>query len=252
MEVHYDDASHTYFTLEGGRKVFYTSATTLIGKYKVPFDARKMAEITARKRGGTPEQWIKEWSKTSKKACDYGSKVHNKFEADMLATGTTEVNGRVLPVQNSVTLLDYTLLPDGVYPELKLWNHEHRIAGRADVIILETIAGQRYMHVEDYKTNKEIAMEGYLFRDGSFKVMLSPVEHLHCCNYNHYNLQLSLYQFMGEAMGFKPGYRRMIHVPKDGDRTDYELPYLKNEITSILTHYKQLTHGNAGTRPQKA
>lgn len=252
MEVHYDDASHTYFVMDEGLMVKYVSATTLISKYKVPFDAKKMAEITARKRGGTPEQWIKEWSRTSKKACDYGSKVHNKYEAQLITDGGANVNGRYLQVQNSVTLLDYSLLPDGIYPELKLWNHEYRIAGRADIVILETVAGQRYAHIEDYKTNKEIARQGYQFRDGTFKTMLNPVEHLHCCNYNHYNLQLSFYQYMCEAMGFKPGYRRMIHVPKDGARTDYELPYLKEEVINILSHHKQLAHGNASPRPQEA
>ena len=244
MTVFYDDPTHTYYTCTDNQKVVYTSATQLISRYKVPFDKDRMAVLTAQKRGGTPEYWKTQWEKVSKEACDYGTQIHDQREQEMIARGTQLINGRMFRVQNRVPdhFCDYFQLEDGVYPELKLWHHGYRIAGRTDRAILETVCTDktgrcsRYMHIDDYKTNKKIDLRAYRFKDGSYKMMLTPVDHLEDCNFNHYALQLSLYLFMGEAMGFMPGNMKLIHIPKDGPATEYEVPYLKSEIIDILTH----------------
>jgi len=252
MQVYYDDKDHSYYVLEGTRKVFYTSVTHLINLYKQPFDKKKMAEITARKKGNTPEYWIKQWEKISKQACDYGAAIHDRIEQSLIATGTETINGKVLTVQGqvSIDLTDYLVLEDGVYTELKLWHHGHLVAGRTDKAIITSSGTVRYMNIEDYKTNKVLNLTSYQFPDGSYKMMQSPLSHLQDCNYNHYVLQLSLYQFMAESMGFSPGYRKIIHISREGEVTEYQLPYLREEIVAMLNHKNQ---ANVKTRrSQKA
>jgi len=242
MQVFYDDRTHTYFILDGRKKIFYTSATQIISQYKQPFDKRKMAEITARKKGNTPEYWIKEWAKISKDAADYGTSVHDKYERQMIKEGAATLSGRSLKVHHQlpVDLINYDSLEEGIYPELKLWHHYYRIAGRTDKAILEKVGSSRYMHIEDYKTNKKISQESYQFPDGSYKKMLPPVNHLQDCNYNHYALQFAIYQFMAESLGFKPGYRKLIHVPDENTRVEYDIPYLRAEVQEILEHKTKL------------
>jgi len=125
---------------------------------------------------------------------------------------------------------------------LKLWRHDWRIAGRADKPTIETIDGIRYMHIEDYKTNKIIRTEGFTERDGAKRKMLGPISHLEDCELTHYTLQLSLYQYMGEYFGFRPGNRRIIHFQHEIEGLGtpspkiIELPYLRNEIIMMLKY----------------
>ncbi len=230
MEVLYNDDTHTYYTMINGEQRRYTSATTLIAKYKQPFDAEKIAKRYAEKHGQTPEYWIKQWAKISKDACDYGMIAHSIREQ-------VDYEGENVTNTSNSRLLNYHTLKDGIYPELKLWHHDWKIAGRADRCIIETINGKRFIHIEDYKTNKKLHTQSYQSK-GGFQMMKYPIAYLQDCNMNHYTLQLSLYQYMAEYLGFAPGYRKIIHIPNDGEETEYEIQYLKKDIQEILHHAK--------------
>lgn len=232
MEVLYDDASHTYYTMVNGRRIVYVSATTLISKYKQPFDSKAVAIKYAEKYGQTPEYWIKQWAKVSKDACNYGTAVHNVKERLEYELSPNTID------TSQVRMLNYHALSDGIYPELKLWHHDWKIAGRSDKCIVETVNGKRFMHIEDYKTNKELKQQSYQYKDGTFKMMKPPIAHIQDCNMQHYTLQLSLYQYMAEYLGFIPGYRKIIHIPNVGEETVYETEYLRKDIQKILYHAK--------------
>jgi len=66
----------------------YTSTTTLIGKYEHKFDIKKMSKICAlsgqrgnpKYKGKSAKQLEEEWLKTTKDACEKGSKKHNHLE----------------------------------------------------------------------------------------------------------------------------------------------------------------------------
>ena len=226
IEVQYDDATHTYYTIYRGERRIYTSATTLIGRYKEKFDAQRIAENYALKNGNTPEYWIKKWATISKEACDKGSTEHKHREnLDYKDKGINTSGKR---------LLNYHSLQDGIYPELKLWHHLWCIAGRADKVTIETVNNKRFMHIADYKTNKEISNVGFQFKNGKYKTMFKPLGHLHDCNLVHYTLQLSLYQYMAEYLGFYPGTRTLIHVPNGTVIKEYEVGYWKKDILNML------------------
>jgi len=91
--------------------------------------------------------------------------------------------------------------------------------------------------------------------------MFNPVSHLDDCNLNHYNLQLSLYMYiiLKHNPKLKPGNLIVQHVSfeKEGENEFgypiskyvndepvienikmYELPYLKDEVKSLIMWLK--------------
>lgn len=233
MQVHYEDKSHTYYTLnENGSRNNYVSATTLIGYYKPKFDTWKVATNYAEKNGETAAYWVEKWAKNTEEACDYGTKTHaiKELRAQVL-TGAKQSEDRWIET-------DYAKLPDGIYTELKVYHHGWKIAGRIDRATIQTYNGKRVMHIGDHKTNKELEKVSYMFSNGQYKMMKFPLSHIMDSNYWHYVIQLSLYQFMAESLGFEPGDRTIFHIPKIGKPTDLSLPYLRDEIMMMLMNAK--------------
>ena len=233
MEVLYDDRSHSYYTMIGSSKRFYTSCTTVIGKFKEPFDPISKSIAYAAKHGNTPEYWQGVWANKRATACEVGTMIHNMKENALYSSTTLE---RPVISTAKVRLLNYHTLEDGIYPELKLWHHFWLIAGRADICVIETINGQRYMSIFDHKTN-ELKHESFQFRNGAYKMMLPPLNGLMDCNMVHYTLQLSLYMYMAEYLGFKPGKMVINNIDKDTlNCVPYLITYLKENIEVMLKY----------------
>lgn len=230
MEVQYDNRTHTYFTMINGSRKIYQSCTTVVGWYKEPFNTVEKARAYAEKNGETPEYWMRVWAEKRDLACEKGTAIHDEREQREYKSSSTVFNTA------TVRLLNYHTLADGVYPELKLWHHYWCIAGRADKCTIETIGRNRYMHILDYKTN-ELKFQSYQNRRGDFKRMLQPLQGLMDCNVMHYYLQLSLYQYMAEYLGFKPGTRTIVNIV-DGKDVPYEVPYLRDKVEDMLKFAK--------------
>lgn len=249
-EVEYEDTNHVYHL----RGRIYRSATQIVEKFIEPFNAPVQAARMADRYGQSPEYWIAKWKGINQKALDRGSKIHKEKEDFLHGRGFAQVNDKHFQVYNlNVPLYaafrtNYSKLPDGIYPELKLWRHDWGIAGRVDKPVLETVAGNRFAHVEDYKTGKKIATESYRdYKTGNYDMMLGALSHLQDCEFNHYALQLSIYQFMLEYFGFKPGTRRLIHYPhkeewmtNDPSPVIIPVPYLRIEVLAMLHQLKHL------------
>lgn len=235
--VHYEDSTHTYFTgdLAAEHQVF-TSVTTLIAKYKQPFDSLTIATNYARKNGGTAEYWMEEWKKKSAKACEEGTALHAKEENKLYTTK------QALPTYNPLHLstIPYIELPDGIYPEMQFVNHEFKVAGRVDQTTIRTVGIHRVVDIDDHKTGKPIVFTSYQSpHTNRFKMMQYPVEHLMDCNGNHYAIQLSLYAYMAECMGFKVGNLRLIHHDKEGAKTIVPVDYKRIEVITLLNHHNE-------------
>lgn len=241
QEVEYDDAQHKYYINDKGKLINYISATTIVSRFYEKFDTESQIIRMANKYGETPDYWRTKWHEDNQKSIVRGQSIHSYEERFLYNRGYSCINGSthiVYPYKSRINSIGE--LPDGVYPELKMWNHIWRIAGRADKPTFETINGIRFAHVEDYKTNKIIRKEGYSDSKIPERMMLYPLEHLPDCEYTHYTLQLSIYQFMLEYFGYTPGLRRLIHFPHPiedlgvPDPVIYELPYLKDEVLAML------------------
>lgn len=119
--------------------------------------------------------------------------------------------------------ISYPNLPSNVYPELRLYNHEYKLAGTSDRNIIKG----KVVDIEDYKTNEKLVYEN------KFEKMLYPLHELDNCNINHYLIQLNLYAFMFEELGYKVNSLKLLYeekvIPLD---LNIEL------VKKLLTHYR--------------
>lgn len=241
--VTFDEPSHSYTNTHGTK---YISATTLTGKFKQPFDKVAVATAYAKKNGNTPEYWIEKWAGITKHACERGTRFHKMKEDWMLGSAAIIHEEKAVPVIKiegfTEPNIDYSTLPDGVYPELLLWNHYWGIAGIADIV---TFDGE-YFDIDDYKTNKKIDCTSYKHPRYGYKMMKPPLNHLMDCNLIHYSLQLSIYAYMLEKLtGKKARNMTFHHHPPMLDNPDeinpigikYKVQYLKREVLAMLTVY---------------
>lgn len=243
-QVTYRGKDHTYWCR--GRR--YLSATQVLDLFKTKFDTEAQAAAFADKYGSTPERWKEDWAQTRDTSLVRGNTIHALHEEITIDRGMEMHHGKPFPVPNPNLFPAETpliQLPDGIYTERMVHHHGFSIAGRMDKATLETLGGYRIAHVDDYKTNRIIRMHAY---GSPPQMMKGPVDHLEDCTINHYTLQVSLYLFMLEYMGFQPGTGRIIHfphVPKMAPpgatapaAVEHIVPYLKKEVSSMLNYLK--------------
>jgi hypothetical protein len=207
----------------------------------------------------TPDEIKAAWKAEANRATSLGTWYHNCREKDICELDTMERMGLTVPVVKPIEIegIKYSpeqKLTDGVYPEHLVYLTSAGLCGQSDLV--EVIDGQ--VHITDYKTNKEIKTEGYTNWQGVTQKMLAPVSHLDDCNLNHYTLQLSMYLYMilKHNPRLKPGSLIIHHIQFDTvgedkfgnpitaldsngdpivkDVVQYELPYLKQEIITLM------------------
>lgn len=172
------------------------------------------------------EHLKKQWKKTSEEACEKGSNYHLKKENESYFNGYDKVGDKV-----ANTIYEYSFdlfqLKDGFHTEVLVYSDYYKIAGKVDKLLIETVNGERIIHIDDYKTNKALK------KQNPFQSFKHPLNHLDDCNWNTYRLQLSLYAKLLELCGYKVGHLQLTHVTDMGDYPE-PFAYLDNEIQLIL------------------
>lgn len=248
--IDFDPIEHRYTH----RGVPYISATQLVNLVKNKFNTKSEAIRMAEQHGHTPEYWLRRWDTKREQSADIGSRLHARIEDIDLSRGIIKQGERMLRVLNpelitSTGTPDYWYWPPGVYPELLLAHHGYRIAGRADRVILGVPRGNgtRVADIDDHKTNERIRERSWVEPDGSRRMLQAPLDDLMDCELIHYQLQLSIYQFMLEEMGFVPGVRRILHyaplpygMGEPGERNKkpriIETPYLRDSVIKLIQY----------------
>lgn len=93
-----------------------------------------------------------------------------------------------------------------------------------------------------HNTNASIDKESYFDKTKKKRQMLKfPLDNIQDCNFWIYTLQLSLYMYMIQQMNpkFKCKKLALIHIDRDGNETEYECQYLKEDIARMLLHYRR-------------
>lgn len=266
MAVQFTSHDHKYVSLDKENPIDWTSVTTFVGKFKQPFDKIGIAEKCSKARKGkwyglTPEKIIEIWETESKRATDLGTWYHNQREKDLLSCKTIRREGIDLPIiqiaeQNNIKIAGEQILKPGIYPEHLIYLKSAGVCGQADRV---EVIGDR-IKLYDYKTNKEIKLEGFTNWEGITKMMLGPCSHLPDCNFNHYALQLSTYMYMMLKHNhyLNPGELQIEHIvfetlsndeygnpiplldsagePIVKEIVPYELPYLKTEVINMIKY----------------
>jgi hypothetical protein len=242
----------------------WLSVTSFIGNFKQPFNADAVAKkcSTSKKSkwyGMTPEEIKEAWKAEANRATTLGTWYHNQREADLCEIGDMERHGFTIPVFKPIEIDGIKHSPeqklkDGVYPEHMVYLRSAGICGQSDLV--EVVNGQ--VHITDYKTNKEIKVEGFTNWEGVTQKMAPPVSHLDDCNLNHYALQLSMYMYiiLKHNPKLSPGTLTIHHIlfqeagrdkfdnpisaldssgdPIVTDVVQYDLPYLKKETIDLI------------------
>lgn len=267
MKIIFDPKTHTY-KKDGAEE--YVSVTKLLSKYKQPFDQVTAAAKASKNRkskwyGMKPDEIIQVWNKESERSTTLGNWYHDQREKDLLACETISYDSFNLPIHaclyddSGYKMATDQKMGEGVYPEFFLYLPSVGIAGQSDRI---TIANGK-VDILDYKTNKEIKTQGFKNYEGITQKMLYPLNHLDDCNLNHYSIQLSIYMYiiLKHNPMYTAGELTLQHIIfeedfdkdpygypiylKDADGNPiikevipYKVPYLKDEVISLLQDYK--------------
>ena len=234
MNVVFEEEGHTYTNTETSE--LYISATTLLRDYHEPFDSIGAATRVS-KREGVEMQFILDlWQRQNDEANVKGTFIHKIIE-DHLTGQLTRDHPKILKlvkqfdaIQKDHVLPRYT----EIHSEKVLWNHDHKLAGMAD-IIYDYKDG---FIIGDIKTNKK-----FNFYSAYNDYMRAPVGHLHHCQFNEYCLQLSLYAFMREELTQTTCKGLVVYYydPTLSDFVAYHLNYMKPEIELLITPYTSRT-----------
>lgn len=262
--MYFKNSTHEYF-VNDKKYISFSALKKLIEPVK---DWDKIAEAYAKKHKMTKDQVQTAWAEKGRISREKGTLIHaykeDLLKADKLmgsneAIYFTEESGDMKPIKSIENL------PDGIYPELILYNNEYQVCGTADKVIIETVDGIRYVDVEDYKTNEEIKLESYFNpRSQTYDMLLHPCNNLMDCNYSTYALQLSTYAYFLERYNYTPRHLTLIHLiiaEADGeneaiiehegkkyyikDEVYYDVKYLRKEVKALLQYYKIKTKQEA-------
>tara|TARA_Y100000034_G_scaffold135019_1_gene205354 strand:+ start:416 stop:1249 length:834 start_codon:yes stop_codon:yes gene_type:complete len=271
MAVIFKEDGHIYESLDSNLDndgIKWLSVTAFVSMFKPNFNAKAQAKKSSKNKRS---KWYKmsekdilaAWNGESERAIGLGNWYHTQREKDILEFQTIERQGVEIPIikpiedTKGIKIAPEQKLLDGVYPEHLVYLKSAGLCGQADLV--EVVKNK--IHITDYKTNKEIKDKGFTNWEGITSKMFNPVNHLDDCNLNHYNLQLSLYAYIIKKHNpkLKIGSLTIQHVkfklagvdknnypiskivngePVIEDVKMYELPYLKNEVRSIVMWLK--------------
>jgi hypothetical protein len=222
----FDAKTHTYRHPETGEA--YISTTTLIGKYKKPFDVEKHAARVAERKGVTPEEIKAEWKEINEASKVYGTEKHTVLEQYLKEKTYDTKHEAFIKAYDELGIIQDS---DQILAEERLYNHAYKLAGTADIIRKDTQGG---FSVFDLKTNRNFSLSNQY---GEY--LLAPVSHMNASEYSVYALQLSIYAFMyHELTGLKLNQMGIFYYDRTINKFKYyPVPYLKAEVLDILNHY---------------
>jgi len=226
VKIKFDEASHTYTHTETKQNL--VSVTTLLGKYKAPFDSDKHS-LRVAKREGVPQELVLEmWETEKNRACERGTNIHVVLE-DYINYGHVEDNYGWL-CKSYDKAVERSIDPfTEVLSENLLYNEFHLVAGTAD-LIYEHKGGE--FTVGDFKTNKK-----FRFSSPYGERLKEPINHLHSCEFNTYGMQLSMYAYLYEKMSGKKCRKCVIFYLNEDRFLSYHINYMRAEVKTLLEHH---------------
>lgn len=238
-DIFFIEKGHKYINIKTEKKLI--SVTTLIKKYQSEFDEDYWSKYKAKQYGVSQEEVLRNWDTKRELGLYLGSLVHNYIEnyrANKLIDFTvlptfpltspqlltTELYKKRLKKQADAFLKDFEHY-NLIKPELVVGNK--LLAGQIDYPTKECII--------DFKNDIKIK---YKNKWQKFK---APLDHLDDCNYNKYCLQVSLYRYLMEEVGFRFTEKdKIIKFDRFSDTYEcIEIPYLKTECKLILNDYER-------------
>ncbi len=224
MKIKFDEASHTYTHVDTGAP--FISVTTLLGKYKQPFDRYGHSKRVAKREGVSQELVLEMWEEEKNRACTRGTDIHKILE-DYISCGDVKDNYGWLCKSYDTAAERSIDSFKNVLCENLLYDEEHLVAGMADLIYEH----KNEFTVGDFKTNKK-----FKFSSPYSERLKDPISHLHNCEFNVYGLQLSFYAYLYERMSGKRCRKCVVFYLQDDRFLSYHVNYMKAEVEAILAN----------------
>ena len=171
-----------------------------------------------------------------------GSKLHKEIELSSIEKGSEQnpFTGKDVELVHSTKEWDNQSLAenlydlkDGYYPELLVFDPVHLICGQADAVFIETVGDQRFVDINDHKTNEKQPEKSNMNR------MNAPLDHLSDSKHNRYMIQVCLYAGLLSKHGFIPrnvGYTWYKDYEIDSKKL-ISFPYASTEIEAVFCHF---------------
>jgi len=234
--IFFEDDTHSYYNRETGE--ILTSVTTKLKQLQQPFNYHYWLTKKAKEENVLPHVIAERWELAKIEGSGIGSFLHDYLE-------NLFKNKSVVPSLQRYGVIETDLIKEKKETLLHFADnyrndHEHilslfteqiigtqRIAGQFDFLGYNT-KNNKYT-LRDYKTDKKIDTEN------KYQNFKKPITHLQNCEFNKYALQLSFYRYILEPLSLDFEENKVIWFNQKNDNyAIIELPYLKNEIISIL------------------
>lgn len=222
------------------------SSTGFIHHYFPEFDADTVSMKVAKKNNPNLNQseldnfargLRSNWKANADQACAFGTKIHETCEDFLgnqpyrnMAMTQKELNVMNLGINKCHELLTRYELID---QEMMVFSEKYNLCGTIDLLMRDKVTG--VVWILDWKTNKEIKTFN------NWQKGLDPIKHLQDCNFNHYSLQLNLYQRILADEGYFPEgtvyNRAIIHLHEELGTREMLIPDMQTEMTALLHHF---------------
>lgn len=226
-DLKFNESQHKY-SVKG--HTFKKSVSKVIEDFYLKFDTEKVSARVAKTRGITQDEVKAEWKATNKEAIDRGTRVHLFGELYPFNRGMKPG----CPQEEAVVKF-WNDLPEWILPvamEVKMYHKLYMFPGTMDILLFNTKT-QEYI-IADYKTNKD------LFKNFREKKMTGIFSNSLDHPFNHYQVQLSLYQILLEQIGIKVYKRTIIWLKLDGTYDMYDT----EDLRSVLDEHLKLNYEN--------
>ena len=273
-DVIYNDEKHCYLSKKDGSK--YISVTTLIHSFSQPYDSIFWASYkacewflgedfsTLKKSLLATKKWndsyleeynidknkfetkrqeiLDSYKKAADDSCARGTKIHADMENLFYSKDEKHIKKYAGGGQFNVKKGDYRLdVERAIYPEFLIsyeFDEYLKISGQLDCLILDG----NDVTIIDFKTNKKIDKESYFDRNTKKRQMMKyPLDNLQDTNFWHYTMQLSTYAYLLQKINPKYKIKKLalIHFDHEGNETEYEVDYLKEDVARMLLYYRK-------------
>lgn len=223
------DPSHHVYKFDDD---VFESVTTVVENCFAKFDKKYWAE---RKRPSDPQSLIDEWDAKAAVARDLGTLMHDRIERHYL--GESHDPGSLTdPTFRHFLNFDKEFPLTPYRTEWRIFSERYRIAGTLDFLAVDS---DGRLTIYDWKrSTKVVDSYGNIRSDCFGRRAFAPLNHLPDTTYNHYALQVSIYRFiLAEHYGIDVGRARLgVFHPELPRHYCVELPYLRDEVETLLTY----------------
>lgn len=219
----FKEDTHEYFV--DNRKV-PTSVSGVVKSFVIPTDFAAIAKAIDRRDNLPPGTTAAIWQKKNNKACLDGSDTHdyaeNYEEKNLIAdTKKKEAVNRFWEDLEQKFPGRYFI----VAKECRMYHWRYDFSGTDDTTLFDTWTNT--LVISDYKTNED------LFKNHAGNLLDEPFDTFLDCPFNHYQIQLNLYQILLCQLEYRISERWIIWLLPDGTFKKYDVI----DLTPILVEY---------------